>query len=135
MVNQYVEWVFENFDLRQINYDPALAEKLVEKWEMLGIQCVEVPQYPTHMNEPYDDFEILLLQGRIIKDNPLLIFCASNAKVITNINNLKTPSKCKSPEHIDGFVVMLIGHKETLNMLEENVLSNDYDEYLDEIYR
>lgn len=56
---------------------------------MLGIQCVEVPQYPTHMNNPFDDFEILLLQERIITDNPLLIFCASNAKVITNINNLK----------------------------------------------
>lgn len=135
MVNQYVEWVFENFDLRQINFDPALAEKLVEKWEMLGIQCVEVPQYPTHMNEPFDDFEILLLQDRIKTDNPLLIFCASNAKIITNINNLKTPSKRKSPEHIDGFVAMLIGHKETLNMMEDAIPDEDYDEYLDDIYR
>ncbi|EEM02036.1 phage terminase, large subunit [Bacillus pseudomycoides] len=135
MVNEYVEWVFENFDLRQINYDPALAEKLVEKWEMLGIQCVEVPQYPTHMNEPFDDFEILLLQDRIKTDNPLLIFCASNAKIITNINNLKTPSKRKSPEHIDGFVAMLIGHKETLNMMEDAIPDEDYDEYLDDIYR
>ncbi|MCU4979618.1 terminase large subunit [Bacillus cereus] len=135
MVNQYVEWVFENFDLRQINYDPALAEKLVEKWEMLGIQCVEVPQYPTHMNEPFDDFEILLLQDRIKTDNPLLIFCASNAKIITNINNLKTPSKRKSSEHIDGFVAMLIGHKETLNMMEDAILDESYDDYLEEIYR
>ncbi|TCW58994.1 phage terminase large subunit-like protein [Bacillus thuringiensis] len=135
MVNEYVEWVFENFDLRQINYDPALAEKLVEKWEMLGIQCVEVPQYPTHMNEPFDDFELLLLQDRIKTDNPLLIFCASNAKIITNINNLKTPSKRKSPEHIDGFVAMLIGHKETLNMMEGAIPDEDYDEYLDDIYR
>lgn len=102
---------------------------------MLGIQCVEVPQYPTHMNEPFDDFEILLLQERIITDNPLLIFCASNAKVITNINNLKTPSKRKSTEHIDGFVAMLIGHKETLNMMEDAIPKDDYDDYLDEIYR
>lgn len=102
---------------------------------MLGIQCVEVPQYPTHMNEPFDDFEILLLQERIITDNPLLIFCASNAKVITNINNLKTPSKRKSLEHIDGFVAMLIGHKETLNIMEDAILEDDYDDYLDEIYR
>lgn len=102
---------------------------------MLGIQCVEVPQYPTHMNEPFDDFEILLLQERIITDNPLLIFCASNAKVITNINNLKTPSKRKSPEHIDGFVAMLIGHKETLNMMEDAIPEDDYDDYLDEAYR
>jgi phage terminase large subunit-like protein len=133
MVNEYVEWVFENFNLAQINYDPALAEKLVERWEMLGIQCVEVPQYPTHMNEPFDDFEVLLLQDKVITDNPLLIYCASNAKVITNINNLKAPSKRKSPEHIDGFVAMLIGHKETLNMMDVSV--DGMDDLISEIYR
>lgn len=133
MVNEYVEWVFDTFDLRQINYDPALAEKLVEQWEMLGIQCVEVPQYPTVMNEPFDDFEVLLLQDKVITDNLLLVFCASNAKVVTNINNLKAPSKRKSPEHIDGFVAFLIGHKETLNMMAESM--DGLDEYIKSIYR
>ncbi|MEH6940786.1 terminase large subunit [Bacillus sp. JJ722] len=133
MVNEYVEWVFEYFDLRQINYDPALAEKLVEKWEMLGITCIEVPQYPTHMNEPFDDFEVLLLQDKVVTDNQLLIFCASNAKIVTNINNLKAPSKRKSPEHIDGFVAMLIGHKETLNMMDESI--DGMDDLISDIYR
>jgi phage terminase large subunit-like protein len=144
MVDEYIKWVFEKFDLRQINYDPAFAEKLVEKWEMLGIECVEVPQYPTHMNEPFDDFEVLLLQERklhgktvpaVITDNPLFVFCTSNAKIVTNINNLKAPSKRKSPEHIDGFAAFLIAHKETLNMMEPIVADEEFDEYLDEIYR
>ncbi|MEB8702990.1 hypothetical protein P4H21_19825 [Bacillus cereus] len=56
-------------------------------------------------------------------------------QIITNINNLKTPSKRKSPEHIDGFVAMLIGHKETLNMMENTIPDEGYDEYLDDIYR
>jgi phage terminase large subunit-like protein len=133
MVDEYVQWAFETYDLRQINYDPALAEKLVEKWEMLGIECVEVPQYPTHMNEPFDDFEVLLLQERVFTDNPLFVFCASNAKIITNINNLKTPSKRKSPEHIDGFVAFLIAHKETLNMMEASI--DGMDELISNIYR
>lgn len=132
MVDAYIQWVFETYDLRQINYDPALAEKLVERWEMLGIECVEVPQYPTHMNEPFDDFEVLLLQERVFTDNPLFVFCASNAKIITNINNLKTPSKRKSPEHIDGFVAFLIAHKETLNMMDPIIVD---DEFLNSIYR
>ncbi|MDK8641323.1 terminase large subunit [Niallia taxi] len=136
MINEYMEWAFETFDLVQINYDPALAAKLVEKWEMFGILTAEVPQYPTHMNEPFDDFETLLLQDRIITDNPLLGYCASNAKVITNINNLKAPSKRKSPEHIDGFVAMLIAHKETLNMMGEQVVADEsFDDYLNDIYR
>ncbi len=133
MVDEYVNWVFDNFDLRQINYDPALAEKLVEKWEMLGIECIEVPQYPTVMNEPFDDFEVLLLQECVYTDNPLFVFCASNAKIITNINNLKAPSKRKSPEHIDGFVAFLIAHKETLNMMDSSL--DGMDDLLSEIYR
>lgn len=144
MVDQYIMDAFEKYNMLQINYDPALAAKLVERWEMLGIPCIEVPQYPTHMNEPFDDFELLLLQERtlngktvpaIITDNPLFIFCTSNAKIVTNINNLKVPSKRKSPEHIDGFVAFLIAHKETLNMMEPIVADEDFDEYLDEIYR
>lgn len=128
MVNQYVEWVFENFNLRQINYGPALADKLFKQWEMFGIQCVEVPKYPPHMNEPFDDFEILLLQYRINTDNSLFIFCANDAKIITDINNLKALSKRKSPKHIDGFVAMLIGHKVTLNIMEDAILEEEYEE-------
>ncbi|MCV9884709.1 terminase large subunit [Metabacillus halosaccharovorans] len=133
MVDEYVQQVFETYDLRQINYDPALAEKLVERWEMLGIECVEVPQYPTVMNEPFDDFEVLLLQEKVFTDNPLFVFCASNAKIITNINNLKAPSKRKSPEHIDGFVAFLIAHKETLNMIDAS--AEGMDELIGSIYR
>lgn len=142
MVDEFVNWVFDTFDLRQINYDPALAEKLVEKWEMLGIECVEVPQYPTVMNEPFDDFEVLLLQERVLNgetvpavvtNNPLFIFCASNAKIITNINNLKAPSKRKSVEHIDGFVAFLISHKETLNMMAESM--DGLEEMLESLFK
>lgn len=144
LVDEYVMWVYENFNLMQLNYDPALAEKLVERWEMLGIPCIEVPQYPTHMNEPFDDYEMLLLQDRkvndeetaaVITDNPLLLFCVENTKVVTNINNLKAPSKRSSVEHIDGFVAMLIGHKETLNMMDQHVEPEEFDDYLDSIYR
>jgi len=142
MVDDYVNWAFDTFDLRQINYDRALAEKLVERWEMLGLECVEVPQIPNVMNEPFDDFEVLLLQERVLNgqtvpavvtNNPLLIFCANNAKVVTNINNMKTPSKRKSVEHIDGFVAFLIAHKESLNMME--ISTNGMDDYVASIFR
>ncbi|MEK5107043.1 terminase TerL endonuclease subunit [Cytobacillus sp. FSL K6-0129] len=135
MVDEYVQWVFDNYDLRQINYDPALAEKLVERWRMLGIDCIEVSQIPTVMNEPFDDFETLLLQERVFTDNPLFLFCASNAKIVTNMNNLKVPSKRKSPEHIDGFVAFLIAHKETMNMMDPLVEPEEMDDYLASIYR
>lgn len=136
MVDAYIMEAYEKYNLLQINYDRALAAKLVERWEMLGIPCVEVQQIHTVMNEPFDDFEMLLLQDRVITDNPLFIFCASNAKIITNISNLKIPSKRKSPEHIDGFVAFLIAHKKTLNMMEPVVIDEEeFDDYLKQLYR
>lgn len=70
-----------------------------------------------------------------LKRTILYLFFVQVTQIITNINNLKTPSKRKSPEHIDGFVAMLIGHKETLNMMENTIPDEGYDEYLDDIYR
>lgn len=136
MVDAYIMEAYEKYNLLQINYDRALAAKLVERWEILGIPCVEVQQIHTVMNEPFDDFEILLLQDRVTTDNPLFIFCASNAKIITNLSNLKIPSKRQSPEHIDGFVAFLIAHKKTLNMMEPVVIDEEeFDDYLKQLYR
>ena len=136
-VYEYVMMVYEEYDLdiMQINYDPAMAEKLVERFELNGFVCVEVPQYPAVMNEPFDDLESLVDQGRVKTDNPLFVFCTNNAKVVTNINNQKAPSKRKSPEHIDGFVAFLIGHKESMTLMDDVGSEEDYAEYLKNLYK
>ena len=68
MYNKY------ELDIIQINYDPAMSEKLVERFEMEGFNTAEVGQYPSVMNEMLDDFEILVDNGRVQTDNPLFIF-------------------------------------------------------------
>ncbi|MFC6117329.1 terminase large subunit [Macrococcoides bohemicum] len=134
MILDYVEWIFDNFEIMQLNYDKAMSEKLIEDIEMrFGIQCVEVPQYPAVMNEAVDDFEVQLLNRRVVTDNPLLIFCISNAMMVTNINGEKAPTKRKSPEHIDGFVAYLIGHKESMNYLQD-VEEDAFEDYLNDIF-
>lgn len=134
MVYDYVMEQYDLYEIAQINYDPAMSERMVERFEMNGIVCIEVGQYPSVMNEPFDDFESLVDNGRIKSDNPLLLFCISNTKVITNINNQKTPSKRKSPEHIDGFVAFLIGHKESMNMMDDIGNEDEYRAMLSKIY-
>lgn len=136
-VYDYVLEMYEEsqLDIMQINYDPAMAEKLVERFELNGFVCVEVPQYPTVMNEPFDDFEMLVDQGRVKTDNPLFVFCTNNAKVVTNINNQKAPSKRKSPEHIDGFVAFLIGHKESMTVMDDVGNEEEHIEYIKKLYK
>lgn len=131
IIDMYSEY---ELDIVQINYDPAMAEKLVERFELEGFNCVEVPQYPTVMNEMLDDFEMLVDNGRVQTDNPLFIMCTNNTTVVTNINNQKAPSKRKSPEHIDGFVAFLIGHKESMNMMLEVGNEDEFSDYITQLY-
>ncbi|MGD1373434.1 terminase TerL endonuclease subunit, partial [Enterococcus faecium] len=66
---QYIEDCMNLYDIQQVNYDPAMSDKLVEKLENLGLECVEVAQYPKVLNAPFDDVERLFYEKRIQFDN------------------------------------------------------------------
>lgn len=131
---QYIEGCMDLYDIQQVNYDPAMSDKLVEKLENLGLECVEVPQYPKVLNAPFDDVERLFYEKRIQFDNPLFLYCTLNVVAVTNINGQKAPSKRQSKKKIDGFVAFLCGHKETMNQMTD-IDSDELDDYLSSIYR
>lgn len=131
---QYIEECMDYYDIQQINYDPAMSEKLVEKLENLGLDCIEVPQYPKYLNAPFDDVEQLFYEKRIMYDNPLMLYCTINVVAVTNINGQKAPSKRQSKKKIDGFVAFLCAHKETMHQMEV-IEMDDSEEALDSYYR
>lgn len=135
--DQVLEFIVECMDLydvQQLNYDPAMSQKLIEKCENLGLECVVVNQYPNVMNAMIDDAERLVYEQRLFTDNPLFIYCALNMVVITNINGMKGPSKRQSKKKIDGFVAFLVAHKETMMQMDD--LDEDgMDDLLERIYR
>ncbi|MEK4675939.1 terminase large subunit [Bacillus sp. FSL K6-2944] len=135
--DQVMEYIVESmnlYDVQQINYDPAMSQKLIEKLENLGLECIAVNQYPNVMNAMIDDSEILIYEKRLITDNPLFIYCALNMVVVTNMNGMKAPSKRQSKKKIDGFVAFLVAHKETM-MVMDDVSEEGMDELIGEIYR
>ncbi|MGN4756435.1 terminase large subunit [Bacillus cereus group sp. MYBK227-2] len=139
MINQdqvmdYIVECLNLYDVQQINYDPAMSQKLIEKLENLGLECISVSQFPNVMNAMMDDSEILIYEKRIMTDNPLFVYCALNVVVVTNINGMKAPSKRQSKKKIDGFVAFLVAHKETM-MVMDDVSEEGMDELIDEIYR
>lgn len=134
MVLEYIVECMRQFDVQQINYDPAMSQKLIEKCENLGLDCITVNQYPSVMNAMIDDSEILIYEHRLVTDNPLFLYCALNVVVVTNINGMKGPSKRQSKKKIDGFVAFLVAHKETMYQMED-IDAEEFDELLDEIYR
>jgi phage terminase large subunit-like protein len=131
---EYIKECMTDYDIQQINYDPAMSAKLVSDLENLGLECFAVNQYPNVMNSMIDDSERLIYDKKIYTDNPLLVYCALNMVVVTNISGMKAPSKRQSKKKIDGFVAFLVAHKETMFLLEDIDLEN-MDDYLDEIYR
>ncbi|MFK4796934.1 terminase large subunit [Lactococcus petauri] len=139
MINQdqifdYIVECMDLYDVQQLNYDPAMSQKLIEKCENLGLESVAVNQYPTVLNAPLDDSERIIYEKRLFTDNPLFVYCALNVVVVTNINGMKAPSKRQSKKKIDGFVAFLVAHKETMMLLED--ISNDaIDELISDIYR
>lgn len=119
MVLEYIIECMNLYDVQQINYDPAMSQKLIEKCENLGLDCIVVNQYPTVMNAMIDDSELLIYEKRLVTDNPLFVYCALNMVVVTNINGMKGPSKRQSKKKIDGFVAFLVAHKETMYQMED----------------
>lgn len=133
-VMEFIIECMELYDVQQLNYDPAMSAKLIEKCENLGIECICVNQYPNVMNAMIDDAERLFYEERLITDNPLFVYCALNLVVITNMNGMKGPSKRQSKKKIDGFVAFLVAHKETMMQMDD-LDENSMDDLISEIYR
>lgn len=133
-VMEYITECIDLYDVQQINYDPAMAAKLIESLENLGQTCLSVGQYPKVMNSVIDDVERIVYNKQLVTDNPLFLYCAENVVIVTNLDGFKVASKNKSIKKIDGFVAFLCAHKETMWEMEEMNI-DDMDGYLDEIYR
>ena len=139
MINQdqvleYIIECMDTYDVQQLNYDPAMSQKLVEKCENLGLECIAVNQYPTVMNSMIDDTERIIYEKRLLTDNPLFIYCALNVVVVSNLNGMKAPSKRQSKKKIDGFVAFLVAHKETM-MVMEDLNEDGIDDLISDIYK
>lgn len=131
---QFIQDCMDLYDIQQVNYDPAMSDKIVERLENLGLECIEVPQYGKYLNSAFDDSERLFHEQRILFDNPLLLYCTLNVVAFTNTQGLKVPSKKQSKKKIDGFVAFLCAHKETMDQMTD-IDSDELDGYLDSIYR
>lgn len=134
MVVDYIVECSRIYSVEQVNYDPALSQKVIEALEAEGFNCVEVKQYSNVLNAPFDDAEVLMFEERIKTDNPLFVYCTENVVADKNFQGLKRPSKKQSKAKIDGFVAFLNAHKESMMMLVDYD-GDEYDAMLEELYR
>ncbi|MEY2689754.1 MAG: hypothetical protein RL375_3953 [Pseudomonadota bacterium] len=108
------------FEVQEIAFDPALsmyfAGKLVEE----GLPLVEIAQRALFFTPPLIQVENLVLEGKLKFDgNPVMTWMVSNLVVkISKFNELRSPTKERPENKIDGPMAMLMALGRALAMSE-----------------
>jgi len=99
----------ERFAIREIGYDPWIAEPMAQRLSNSGIVMVQMRQGPKTLNYPAKQLEGLVADRKLEHgDNPVLRWMASNVTIRTDANDNISPDKKRSSEKIDGVVALIM---------------------------
>lgn len=102
------------FDIRELAYDPALANGLIKKVLQSGFKKDRVIKYTQNMMNyasPCGDFVRVIARREIEHDgDPVLRWQVTNLRWIKNHTGLMMPDKLKSIEKIDGAVASIMAY-------------------------
>ena len=118
MVQEYLVECSENYDLKEIAYDPWQATQLATELSDKGLLMVPFRQGYASMSPASKEFERLLVEHSINHSgHPVLRWMAGNVAVKTDpAGNIK-PDKAKSTARIDGVVAAIMAVDRTLRPL------------------
>ncbi len=107
-------------DLKEAAYDPALSSYWARKLIDEGLPMVEITQRSLFFTQPLQELEALVLAGKVRHDgNPCMSWMVSNLVVLTSkYNELKSPTKNRKEDKIDGAIAMLMAFGRALALAE-----------------
>lgn len=107
------KYIFETYDVQQINFDRALMRHLKPWLSKVGLTDAQLEKFVDYgqgfmsMHPAIRDTESLLLQKKLKHgNNPILTMCAGNAKVESDAAGSRKFTKKKSTGRIDGMVTL-----------------------------
>lgn len=118
------------FDVQEIAFDPALsmyfAGKLIEE----GLPLVEIAQRALFFTPPLIQVENLVHEKKLRHDaNPVMAWMVSNLVVkVSKFNELRTPTKERPENKIDGPIAMLMALGRGLATEESNSIKQGFVE-------
>lgn len=117
-----------DFDVQEIAFDPALsmyfAGKLIEE----GLPLVEITQRAMFFTPPLIQVENLVLEKKLRHDaNPVMTWMVSNLVVkVSKFNELRSPTKERPENKIDGPMAMLMALGRALTGTENNTVEQGF---------
>jgi phage terminase large subunit-like protein len=95
----------KTYNIKTVAYDPYNGQQISEELAQEGITAARMAQNCSNFNEPIQDMLRCIKERRFTHDNnPLLRWCANNAKIIRNRQDQWMYDKRDSAEKIDGIV-------------------------------
>jgi phage terminase large subunit-like protein len=116
------------FDVQEIAFDPALsmyfAGKLIEE----GLPLVEIAQRAMFFTPPLIQVENLVLEKKLKFDgNPVMTWMVSNLVVkVSKFNELRSPTKEREENKIDGPMAMLMALGRALAVVESTEIQQGF---------
>jgi phage terminase large subunit-like protein len=112
----------EGWKIKEVCYDPYNAEHFTQELEAKGYTRIEIRQGVQTLSEPIKRFRELVMQGKIIHDNnPLLIWCISNAiEIADNNGNIKLNKRTKDDSQRIDLLAAIINACVRAFAVEEN---------------
>lgn len=120
--------ICHDFDVQEIAFDPALsmyfAGKLIEE----GLPLVEIAQRALFFTPPLLQVENLVLEKKLCHDgNPVMTWMVSNLVVkISKFNELRSPTKERPENKIDGPMAMLMALGRAMTNVESNEITQGF---------
>lgn len=120
----------EEFDIREVGYDPALSGSIVSQLEGEGIELVKVGQGLMNFSPITKDWETEVRRGTFIDTNPVMAWCLGNAKVKPDTNDNYKPLKPSKHQKIDTVITSIMAHSRAVaNASEDKPKSSDLNRW------
>lgn len=112
-------------DLQEVGYDPALSSYWARQCIDDGLPMVEITQRSLFFTQPLQEIEALVLAGKLKHDgNPVMSWMVGNLVVLTSkYNELKSPTKNRKEDKIDGAIAMLMALGRAMALAEPETRS------------
>lgn len=108
MIGQDIVEDIKKYKPKTFGYDPYMSNEVVEVVEN-EIDTVAISQKMEILSEPTKDFEELILQSKIIDDNPIMRWCMNNARLYESNKRVKIQKISKdSSQRIDLVISALM---------------------------
>jgi phage terminase large subunit-like protein len=117
------------FDVQEIAFDPALSMYFAGKLIDEGLPLVEITQRAMFFTPPLIQVENLVLEKKLRHDgNPVMTWMVSNLVVkVSKFNELRSPTKERPENKIDGPMAMLMALGRALAVQESNTIEQGFE--------